>query len=95
MTTLTIQIPDDEKELFLKFIKKFNGKVVKSPYNQKFVSDIQKEIEERKSGKKGLNVKLKVKKNAIPNKETVAAMEELKAGKGKKFKNVDALFASI
>ncbi|HAL83153.1 MAG TPA: hypothetical protein DCO83_13755 [Mucilaginibacter sp.] len=44
---------------------------------------------------KELGVTVKVKKKNIPNAETIAAMDELKAGKGKKFKNVDELFNSI
>jgi antitoxin component of RelBE/YafQ-DinJ toxin-antitoxin module len=43
-----------------------------------------------------LGVTIKVKKeNKTPNAETIAAMDELKAGKGKKFKSVDELFKSI
>ncbi|WP_028297056.1 hypothetical protein [Olivibacter sitiensis] len=45
---------------------------------------------------KELGVSIKVKKDAgIPNAETIAAMNELKAGRGKKFKSVEALFNSI
>ena len=45
---------------------------------------------------KELGVTIKVKKqNNIPNADTIAAMDELKAGKGKKFKNADDLFNSI
>jgi len=45
---------------------------------------------------KELGVTVKVKKNAkTPNAETIAAMNELKAGKGKKFNSVDELFNSI
>lgn len=45
---------------------------------------------------KELGVTIKVKKNVTtPNAETIAAMNELKAGKGKKFKSVDELFKSI
>jgi hypothetical protein len=42
----------------------------------------------------GITVKVK-KENSTPNAETIAAMNELKAGKGKKFKNVEDLFNSI
>ncbi len=43
-----------------------------------------------------LGVKVKVKEDvSIPNAETIAAMEELKAGKGKRFKSVEDLFNSI
>ena len=42
----------------------------------------------------GIAVKVK-KENKTPNAETVAAMEELRDGKGKKFKNVEDLFNSI
>lgn len=42
----------------------------------------------------GVTVKVKKEKN-IPNADTIAAMDELKAGKGKKFKNVEELFSSI
>jgi hypothetical protein len=38
---------------------------------------------------KELGVTIKVKKQNIPNAETIAAMNELKAGKGKRFKNAD------
>jgi len=45
---------------------------------------------------KEMGVTVKVKKEGnIPNADTIAAMDELKAGKGKKFKNVDELFNSI
>jgi antitoxin component of RelBE/YafQ-DinJ toxin-antitoxin module len=45
---------------------------------------------------KELGVTIKVKKESkTPNAETIAAMDELKTGKGKKFKNVDDLFKSI
>lgn len=42
----------------------------------------------------GVSIKLK-KQRRLPNADTIAAMEELKAGKGKKFKDVEALFNSI
>lgn len=45
---------------------------------------------------KELGVTVKVKKEInIPNPDTIAAMDELKAGKGKQFKNVEDLFNSI
>ncbi len=45
---------------------------------------------------KELGVIIKVKKeNNTPNSETLAAMNELKAGKGRKFKSVEELFKSI
>jgi ribosomal protein L4 len=45
---------------------------------------------------KELGVAVKVKKeNSMPNADTKAAMDELKEGKGKKFKNVEDLFNSI
>lgn len=45
---------------------------------------------------KELGVTIKVKKEGkTPNVETIAAMNELKTGKGKKFKSVDELFKSI
>jgi hypothetical protein len=45
---------------------------------------------------KELGVSVKVKKeNKTPNADTIAAMDELKAGKGKKFKNAEELFNSI
>lgn len=45
---------------------------------------------------KELGVSVKVKKDSKrPNAETIAAMNELKAGKGKKFNSVDELFNSI
>ena len=45
---------------------------------------------------KELGVSVKVKKDSKqPNAETIAAMNELKAGKGKKFSSVDELFNSI
>ncbi|OAQ39914.1 hypothetical protein A5893_10145 [Pedobacter psychrophilus] len=58
MTTLTIEIPEEEKDLFLQIIKKFNAKVVNSSYNAEFVSEIVKGIEEKNQGKKGLKVDL-------------------------------------
>ena len=45
---------------------------------------------------KKLGVTIKVKKESnTPNADTVAAMNELKAGKGVRFESVDALFSSI
>jgi DNA gyrase/topoisomerase IV subunit B len=45
---------------------------------------------------RGMGIAVKVKKESkTPNADTIAAMEELKAGKGKKFNNVDDLFNSI
>ena len=44
---------------------------------------------------KELGIAVKVKKENTPNADTIAAMDELKAGKGKKFKNVEDLFNSI
>ena len=45
---------------------------------------------------KELGVAVKVKKDInAPNAATVAAMDELKAGKGKKFASVEELFKSI
>ena len=45
---------------------------------------------------KDIGVTVKVKKeNSTPNADTIVAMNELKAGKGKKFKSVDELFNSI
>lgn len=44
---------------------------------------------------KELGISVKIKKENNPNAETIAAMEELKAGEGKKFKTVEELFNSI
>jgi hypothetical protein len=45
---------------------------------------------------KELGVSIKVKKgNNTPNADTIEAMDELKAGKGNKFKSVEELFNSI
>ena len=46
---------------------------------------------------KELGITVKVKRNTAkkPNQETMAAMKELKEGKGKRFESVDALFNSI
>jgi len=45
---------------------------------------------------KELGVTVKVKKtDNVPNKDTIAAMNELKGGNGKKFKTVEDLFNSI
>ena len=45
---------------------------------------------------KELGVTIKVKeKTYTPNADTILAMDELKAGKGKMFKSVDELFNSI
>lgn len=53
---------------------------------KRLVKDILKEL--------GVTIKVK-KETKTPNAETIAAMNELKAGKGKKFKNVDDLFNNI
>ena len=42
----------------------------------------------------GITIKIK-KENKIPNADTILVMEELKEGKGIKFKSVDALFRSV
>ena len=42
----------------------------------------------------GVTVKFK-KAELTPNEDTIEAMQEFKAGKGVKFKNVDELFDSI
>ncbi|MBD1421774.1 hypothetical protein [Sphingobacterium chuzhouense] len=44
---------------------------------------------------KELGITVKTKKQKEPNKETIAAMKELKEGKGKQFENVEELFNSI
>jgi antitoxin component of RelBE/YafQ-DinJ toxin-antitoxin module len=44
---------------------------------------------------KELGITVKIKKENTPNADTIAAMDELKAGKGKKFKNIEDLFNSI
>ena len=45
---------------------------------------------------KEMGIPVKIKKELkTPNAETIAAMEELKAGNGQKFKTVDDLFNSI
>ena len=45
---------------------------------------------------KEMGVAVKVKKQSTaPNADTIAAMDELKAGKGKKFKSVDELFSNL
>lgn len=60
---------------------------IKVPENKKrLVKELLKEL--------GVTVKVK-KENNITNAETIAAMDELKAGKGKKFRNVEELFKSI
>jgi hypothetical protein len=44
----------------------------------------------------GMGIAVKVKKESkTPNAETIAAMDELKAGNGRKFASVDDLFNSI
>ncbi|MGF7078291.1 hypothetical protein [Mucilaginibacter sp. UYCu711] len=48
-----------------------------------------------KEFRKELGITIKVKKLNIPNANTIAAMEELKAGYGKKFNTVDELFNII
>ena len=42
----------------------------------------------------GVTIKVKKEKNT-PNSETLEAMNELKAGKGRKFSSVEELFKSI
>jgi len=60
---------------------------IKVPDNKtRLVKEVLKEF--------GVTVKVK-KESAIPNADTIAAMDELKAGKGKKFKSVGELFNSI
>ncbi|HEX3386295.1 MAG TPA: hypothetical protein VHS53_13940 [Mucilaginibacter sp.] len=60
---------------------------IKVPDNKtRLVKEVLKEF--------GVTVTVKRKKN-IPNADTIAAMDELKAGNGKKFKNAEDLFNSI
>lgn len=60
---------------------------IKVPDNKaRLVKEVLKEF--------GVTVKVK-KENTVPNADTIAAMDELKAGKGKKFKSVEDLFNSI
>jgi antitoxin component of RelBE/YafQ-DinJ toxin-antitoxin module len=60
---------------------------IKVPDNKtRFVKEFLKEL--------GVTIKVK-KEDDSPNAETIAAMEELKAGKGIKFKSVEDLFNSI
>lgn len=59
MATLTIKVPDNEKEFIIKLLKKVNVKVIssdKSSYDPDFVTEVKKSIAERKAGKKGLKV---------------------------------------
>ena len=60
---------------------------IKVPENKtRLVKEFLKEL--------GVSVKIKKESNT-PNADTIAAMDELKAGKGKKFKSVEELFKSI
>jgi len=60
---------------------------IKVPDNKaRLVKELLKEL--------GVAVKLK-KEKSTPNADTIAAMDELKSGKGTKFKSVDDLFNSI
>jgi hypothetical protein len=60
---------------------------IKVPDNKtRLIKELLKEM--------GVIVKVKKEKD-VPNAETRAAMDELKAGKGKKFKSVEDLFNSI
>lgn len=60
---------------------------IKVPDNKaRLVMEVLKEF--------GVTVNVK-KGDVMPNADTIAAMDELKAGKGKKFKNVEELFNSI
>lgn len=43
----------------------------------------------------GVSVKVKKEVQKVPNEETVAAMQELRDGKGQHFDNAKALFDSI
>lgn len=52
-------------------------------------ADLAKQILEE------LGAKIIIDAEKVPNDETKKAMMELKAGKGKRFKSVDELFASI
>lgn len=63
MTTITVELPEEETKLFKEFLKKLNGKVISV--------------------------------NKTPNKETIKAMNELKAGKGISVKNVDELLKLV
>ena len=54
MTTVTIDIPDKEKDIVLQMLKKFNVKIKtidESPYDPEFVAMIKKGDEDIKQGK--------------------------------------------
>jgi len=60
---------------------------IKVPDNKaRLVTDLLKEL--------GVAVKVKTKAH-VPNGDTIAAMDELKAGKGTKFNSVEELFNSL
>ena len=44
---------------------------------------------------KELGISIRVTREKAPNRETLAAMDELKKGKGKRFESVKSLFNSI
>lgn len=48
MATLTIQIPDKEKDLFLQILKKFNAKVLTSSETGDINSDLVEALKEAK-----------------------------------------------
>jgi hypothetical protein len=80
MQTLEIKVPDAKTQLVKNFLEEMG---------------IEVKIKTEKEGF-GVAVKIKAKgRGKIPNADTIAAMEELKVGNGKKFKSVEELFKSI
>ena len=59
MTTLTIQIPDQDSEVIKKVLEKFKVIIIdefESPYDQNFVKEIKKGIADKENGVKGVLV---------------------------------------
>ncbi len=86
MTTLTIQIPDGETKRFTDLVKKVKGEILASgqtAINMHAAGDLEKSLP------------YLCERDHTPNPETLKAIEEVKAGKGKRFKTAEALFASI
>ena len=84
MQTLEIQVPDNKLDLIKDFLKEL---------------EVNFKIDTDTSGIKiTLTIKTVKKTEAnslIPNADTLKAMNELKAGKGKRFGSVEELFNSI
>ncbi|MFD1258447.1 hypothetical protein ACFQ3S_16700 [Mucilaginibacter terrae] len=61
MTTLTIEIADKDKDVFLEIVKKFKGKIIDSSKKEKILSGIQQGLIEAREIQEGKRKSLTLK----------------------------------